>query len=185
MLRYSIAIMIVCSFLSCKKDIGIPNPPIHPTCSVAHDLDLSKNGTLKDTWRFVGFQAEGSDQIESPPCDIVDYDNNGSPSFTWTSGATLSFPDTLRHDWQDSMFSSHPHVYNGSVINYFYGGCEYDHVNLKISPGGKTLVYGPVVFMDLEKKFLTILHDAKTYKINHNLLTINCETKGKMLFVLK
>jgi len=184
MLRNSISIILVCGFLSCKKDIGVPNTPPHPTCPIAHELDFSKNGTMKDTWRFVGFQNEGSEEIESPPCDVVLYDFNGSP-LTFHSGAVISFPDKLANQGLDSTYSTYSHRYQGSVQNSFFGGCDYDNTNLKLGPKWQTLAGGPDVIMGLEDKFHDVLRGAKTYNIHHNLLTINCGTKGKMLFVLK
>ena len=180
-----INLILVCSFFSCKKDVGIPNEPPHPTCPVTHILDVSKNGSMKDTWRFVGFQKENSEQIDSPPCDVPVYDDKGTLLFNFPSGAQISFPDTLAYSWEDSMYISYSHRYVGSVRNSFRGGCEYDNSNLSLGPAMQTLAYGPELIMDFEDRFHTVLRMAKTYQINHNLLTINCGTSGKMLFVLK
>jgi len=184
MLKHFINIILVCSFFSCKKDVRIPSHAQHPTCAVEYSLDVSSYGTMKDTWKFVGFQQNNSEEIEFPPCDLPIYDDKGTLLFVWHSVAKISFPDTLDYSIQDSTYMSYSHRYIGSVVNSFKGGCEYDGSNLSLGPGRITLMYGPEVLMDFESKFYKVLKQATTYQINHNLLTINCGASGKMLFVL-
>lgn len=176
MTKHWTILLIILGLLGCKKDQGITD------CSVKYQIDSSQTATLGHTWKFIGFQNEGSTLIEYPPCEGYDYYSQSNSDFEMT----ISFSDTLQ-TINDTIIFILPYAFQGkAVLNDYYGSYDTDVSDkLTIGPIMSSQMGGSKVLMDYEEKYLGILNRAERYEIQNNLLTIWRSRTLKMLFVLK
>lgn len=169
-------LLIILSLLGCKKEQVTSN------CAVNYQIDSSISYSLEHTWKFIGFQKEGSTLIEYPPCEGYEYYAQLNSDFEMT----ISFSDTL-HTINDTIIYMLPYGFKGkATLNEYYGTYETDIYNkLTIGPIASTKIGGSIVLMDYEEKYLAKLKNIERFDIQNNVLTIWCNRTDKMLFVLK
>jgi len=143
-----------------------PHDPNLLECPVEYVEDHVNTYALVGNWKFLGFLGVTSTQIASPPCVASSTKNN---EFSL-----------------DLEFSSDTNLVGGNArINSYSGRYHLSTDNgLKLDSIVATKMGGKKELVDFEQRFLTALHESKSYRIEHNILTLfNGLSGDKMLFV--
>ena len=169
-------LLIIFGLLGCKKD------QVNSNCSINYQIDNSTSYTLGHTWKFIGFQNEGSSTIDYPPCEGYDYYAQSNSDFEMT----ISFSDTLHHI-NDTIIYVFPKAFNGkATLNDYFGSYESDNSNkLTIGPIVASKMGGSKVLIDFEGRYLAALNHTERFVIQNNLLSIYYSQTEKLLFVFK
>lgn len=143
-----------------------PHDPNLLECLVEYVEDHVNTYTLIGDWKFLGFLGVSSTQIVAPPCAARSSDHN-------------EFSLELE-------FSSDTNLVGGNAgINSYGGRYHLSTANsLKLDSIVATKMGGKKELIDFEQRFLLALHEAKSYQIEYNTLTLFYGLSGdKMLFV--
>lgn len=119
-------------------------------CPVEYVEDHVNTYTLLRDWKFLGFLGVTSTQIAAPPC-VPRSSNN---EFTL-----------------DLEFSSDTNLIGGNAGINSYGGRYHFGTDdgLKLDSIVATKMGGRKELVDFEQRFLTALHETKSYQIEYNI----------------
>ena len=171
---YRITFFVLILFIAgCRKDVNTS------ACPINFETDSSANEVLEQKWKLVGFQSNGSSEIDYPPC--IGYQNAAALGNNFE--ITISFADTIHN--LDTTYHTYPYLFAGKApVNGFSGTYETDGFgNLWTDDLITTEKAGPKELMDYESMYYGAISNAMKYTISFNVLKIYFSLDEYMILV--
>ncbi|WMJ72095.1 hypothetical protein RCC89_02765 [Cytophagaceae bacterium ABcell3] len=152
-LPFTLLLLVIMS--SCQKEEERADPP----CRVSYSVKQGEEKEFNGSWKFIGFQTKGGDQLEYPPC--IAYDNN--PNYR----IIITFDGG---------------VYTGAVLNRFEG--FYTVNNDQISTGEAEVsssLLEPSELLSYESRLIKAIETATEFSMYYNIMTVYYGDSGESL----
>ena len=85
---------------------------------------------------------------------------------------------TIGFDKKENAF------YGKATVNRYFGTYKLDGQNISLDLAGSTMMMGPQDLMDVEMRYLQVLPNVKTFKLENDVLELYVSEQDKLVFRL-